>query len=73
MKNYINDSSVSIHHRNMQALSTELYKIKNKLSPEILTNSFARETESRYNLRRRNDFKIPSICTVYHGGESISS
>ena len=41
-----NDSSVSIHYRNMQALATELYKIKNELSPELFTEIFARETES---------------------------
>ena len=66
------DSSVSIHHRNMQALATEFYKIKNGISPELFTEIFAREPESHYNLRWCNDFRIPSICTVYHGNESIS-
>ena len=66
------DGSVSIHHRNIQALATEFYKIKNGLSPELFTEIFARETESHYNLRRCNDFRIPSIRTVYHGSESIS-
>ena len=28
--------------------------------------------QSHYNLRRYNDYRIPSIRTVYHGGESIS-
>ena len=40
------DGSVSIHHRNIQALAIEFYKIKNKLSPELFTEIFARETES---------------------------
>ena len=66
------DGSVSIHHRNIQALATEFYKIKNGLSPELFTEIFARETESHYNLRRCNDFRVPSIRTVYHGSESIS-
>ena len=66
------DGSVSIHHRNIQALATEFYKIKNGISPELFTEIFARETESHYNLRRCNDFRIPSIRTVYHGSESIS-
>ena len=66
------DGSVSIHHGNIQALATEFYKIKNGLSPELFTEIFARETESQYNLRRCNDFRIPSIRTVYHGSESIS-
>ena len=38
------DDSVSIHHRNIQALATELYKIKNGLSPESFAETFARET-----------------------------
>ena len=66
------DGSVSIHHENIKALATEFYKIKNGLSPELFTEIFARETESHYNLRRCNDFRIPSIRTVYHGRESIS-
>ena len=66
------DGSVSIHHGNIQALATEFYKIKNGLSPELFTEIFARETESHYNLRWCNDFRIPSIRTVYHGIESIS-
>ena len=40
------DGSVSMHHRNIQALTTEFYKIKNWLSPELVTEIFARETES---------------------------
>ena len=66
------DGSFSIRHRNIQALTTEFYKIKNGLSPELFTEIFARETESHYNLRRCNDFRISSIRTVYHGSESIS-
>ena len=39
------DGSVSIHHRNVQALAIELHKIKNGLPPELFTEIFARETE----------------------------
>ena len=53
-------------------MATEFYKIKNGISPELFTEIFARETESHYNLRRCNDFRIPSIRTVYHGSEIIS-
>ena len=40
------DGSVSIHHRNIQALETEFYKNKNGLSSELFTEIFARETFS---------------------------
>ena len=65
------EGSVSILHRNIQALAIEFYKIKNGLSPELSTEIFAHETRS-HNLRWCNDFRIPSIRTVYHGIESIS-
>ena len=46
--------------------------MKNGLSPELFTGIFDRETESHYNLRRCNDFRIPSVRTVYNGSHSIS-
>ena len=30
------DNSVSIHHRNIQALATEMFKVKNNIAPEIM-------------------------------------
>ena len=56
----------------LKMAQSEFYKIKNGLSPELFTETFARELDSQYNLRRCNDFRIPSIRTVYHGSESIS-
>ena len=35
------DSSVSVHHRNIQALATKFYKIENGLSLERFTEIFA--------------------------------
>ena len=66
------DGSVTMHDRNILALAIEFYKIKNGLSPKLFTEIFAGETESHYNLRRCNYFRISSISTVYHGSERIS-
>ena len=30
------DNSVSIHHRNIKALATEMFKVKNNVAPEIM-------------------------------------
>ena len=30
-----NDNSTTIHHRNIQALMTEMFKVKNNIAPEI--------------------------------------
>ena len=67
-----NDNSVSIHHRNIQALAVEMYKVTNGLSPEIMNEIFQIREESRYNLRYTSLFTIPPIHSVYNGRESVS-
>ena len=66
------DSSVSIHNRNLQILATEMYKIKNNLSPPIIADLFEQRNEQHYNLRNWAQFSPPAIRTVYHGSESIT-
>ena len=66
------DGSVSIHHKNIQSLAIEMYKVKNELAPAITANIFSTMNENPYNLRNYNDFRIPFARTVYHGTESIS-
>ena len=65
------DNSVSIHHRNLQVLATEMFKIHRGLSPEILRETFVSKTSS-YNLRRNYTFKKHQVHSVYHGTESLS-
>ena len=64
------DGSVSIHNRNLQFLATEMYKVKNNLSPTIIAELFEQRNEN-YNLRNNNPFTIPAVRTVHHGSESI--
>jgi len=66
------DSSVSIHHRNIQSLAIEMYKVKKEIAPAITANVFSRMPENHYNLRHRTDFITPFARTVFHGTESIS-
>ena len=65
------DNSVSIHHRNLQVLATEMFKIHWGLSPEILRETFEPETSS-YNLRRNDNFEKRKVHSVYQGTESLS-
>ena len=65
------DNSVSIHHRNLQALATELFKISNELSPDIVKETFQKKIIS-YNLRNKNSFMTRQVNSVYHGTESLS-
>ena len=60
------DGSVSVHHRNIQGLATEVIQIKHDQSREIVTNIFTQTTE-QYNCKQDRDFRIRSINTVYHG------
>ena len=65
------DNSVSIHHRNLQALATEMFKIHRDLSPDILREIFVPKM-SFYNLRRNNTFERRQVHSVYHSTESLS-
>ena len=65
------DNSVSIHHRNFQALATEMFKIHRGLSPDILREIFVRKI-SLYNLRRNNTFERRQVHSVYHSTELLS-
>ena len=64
------DNSVSIHHRNLQVLATETFKIHRDLSPEILRETFVSKT-SLHNLRRNDTFEKRKVHSVYHGTESL--
>ena len=45
------DNSVSIHHKNLQCLAIELYKIFNGISPDIMKDVFPLNTSSNYDIR----------------------
>ena len=49
------DNSVTIHHRNIQPLAIELFKVKQNLSNAMLCNIFQTRSIS-YNLRSKTDF-----------------
>ena len=68
----IKDGTVSIHHRNIQTLATEMSKVKNEMSPEIVCDIFTQRINNPYNLRNTNYFETPFVRTVYNGTESVS-
>ena len=52
------DNSVTINQRNLQIHATEIFKVKNSLAPEIMTEVFEKK-EPHYNLRSEaSHFKI---------------
>ena len=66
-----NDNSFSIHHRNLQKLAIEMYKVKHNISPQIMNNIFVKK-ENMYDLRNNPTWKIRAVKSVLHGTESLS-
>jgi len=65
------DNSFTVHHRNLQKLATEIYKIINNESPPIMKQIFPM-TLNPYNLRNKNPFISSNVHSVYNGTETIS-
>ena len=66
------DKSVSIHNRNLQVLSIEMYKVTKGLSPKVFANTFTPRSQPNYNLRHITCFKMPLVNSVYNGTEIIA-
>ena len=58
--------------KNLQYLATELFKVKNGLSPEIMNKIFV-FPEKWYNLRSGNHLARKNIRTTQYGIESVSN
>ena len=65
------DESFTIHHRNLQKLATEMFKIKNNLSPLFMNKVFSDSTNP-YNLRNAPEFGTSNVHTVHNGTETVS-
>ena len=64
------DHSFTIHHRNIQSLAIELYKIKENLSNEIMSSIFPPRL-IKYNLRTQSDFFRNTVNSSKYGLNSI--
>ena len=66
------DNSYTVHHKNLQKLAIEMYKVQNDLSPSFMRFIFP-ASANHYNLRNESAFKTYNIRTVRYGSETISS
>ena len=66
------DKSVSFHQKNLQILTTEIYKAKTDLGPKIIKYTF-HLIQKPYNLRNDSELQRRRNRTVYFGTKSISS
>ena len=62
--------SFKIHHRKIQSLAIEYFKIKNNLSVTIMSDIFQPRAVS-YNLRSQIDFATPNVNSEHFGISSF--
>ena len=67
----IEDNSLNIYHRNLQKLVTEIFKVKNSLSPELMNDVFE-FIKKPYSLRTTSHFRSRKIRATKYGIETPS-
>ena len=67
----LKDNSFTIHEINLQRLATEMFKIKNNLTPDFMKNVFP-QSKVDINLRHKPTFVTSNVKSVYNGTETIS-
>ena len=65
------DNSFTIHHKNLQKLATEMYKVRNNISPPNIRNLFNEQTH-KYSLRKEKIWENSNVHTVQWGIETIT-
>ena len=65
------DNSVSVYHINIQVLATELYKIVNGLSLDIMKDPFLLNNNLSHNTRNRRTFHSRRIRSVTYSSETL--
>lgn len=61
------DNSVCIHHRNIQKVAIEMFKIKNNMAPILISDLFNFQNCER----TKSSFQRPKINSVHNGASSI--
>ena len=61
-----------MHHGNIQILATELYRLVNGLSPEIMKKVFPFNENTSYNTRNKGKFHLRAMKSVTFGSKTLS-
>ena len=67
------DKSVSVHMKNLQYLATEIFKVKNRLSPIIMREVFHFQEKDSYNLRKDIHLASRNMHAAHFGTDTITS
>ena len=65
--------SVSVRMKNLQYLATEIFKVKNSLSPTTMHEVFNFQENESYNLRKGIHLASRNMHTAHFGTDTISS
>ena len=65
------DNAVTVHQKHLQALASEIYKVKMGPAPQLVKKLFPPSTHA-YSLRSTCEFKLENPKTVHYGTESLS-
>ena len=68
-----NGISVTIHMRDLHYLVTEVYKVKNNISPETMREIFHFQENDNYNLRSGIHLTSRNMRTTLFGKETVSN
>ena len=66
------DNSTTIHNTNIQLLATELFEVKNGLSPPCMNDIFVEIAQHYDDLKGNTEFKRSNVKTVYNGTETLT-
>ena len=67
----VKSESYTTHERNLQKLATLMYKVKNNLSPKIVSNIFSKFS-ALYVFRNEKVWETGNVRTTLYGTETIS-
>ena len=67
----LKDNSVTIHHKNLQVLATEIFKFIHGYLPRLMESIF-KLNDNHYNLRSGLSLQNRNLKTVKYGENSIS-
>ena len=69
----LRDNSFTIHQKNLQFLTIEIFKVKMNISPEIMNDNFDFSKNYAYELRCGNWLSRSNIHSTHFGTESIAN
>ena len=65
------DNFVSIHDRNLQVITTDMFNVYTEQGLDILQDVFSINSQPEYNLRNKTNFATRSVRTFFYGDNSL--